>query len=251
MKKLLDCAMDIGELMLLSGAEVHRVEDTMGRICRSFGATRVDVFIITSSMVTTIHCPNGNVHTQTRRIKSLGTDFHRLDQLNKLSRKICTEKMEAEEISAEVARIRESRVYPLWLQCVAYAVIAAAFTVIFGGGWQQTLVSLVIGGLLRFVVLFADRVVKNMIFSKFVSSTFLTAMAFLALFLHMIPKVDEVIIGNIMLLIQGLGFTNALRDLFTGDSVSGILRCLEAVLSAVAIAAGYFLFVLVIGGAAV
>ena len=48
-----------------------------------------------------------------------------------------------------------------------------------------------------------------------------------------------------------LGFTNALRDLFTGDSIAGILRSLEAVLSAVGIAAGYFLFVFITGGAAI
>ena len=51
-----------------------------------------------------------------------------------------------------------------------------------------------------------------------------------------------------MLLIPGLGFTNALRDLFVGDSIAGILRSIEALLSAVGIAAGYFLFVLIAGG---
>lgn len=50
-----------------------------------------------------------------------------------------------------------------------------------------------------------------------------------------------------MTLIPGIGLTNALRDLFTGDSIAGILRSIEAVLTALAIAAGYFL-VAVLGG---
>ena len=62
------------------------------------------------------------------------------------------------------------------------------------------------------------------------------------------PRTDEMIIGNIMLLIPGVGFTNAMRDLFTGDSIAGSLRFLEAALSAVVIAAGYFLFVFLAGG---
>ena len=53
MEKLFDLAMDIGEQMLVSGAEVHRVEDSLNRIFSAMGATRVDVFIITSSMVVT------------------------------------------------------------------------------------------------------------------------------------------------------------------------------------------------------
>ena len=44
-----------------------------------------------------------------------------------------------------------------------------------------------------------------------------------------------------MSLIPGIGLTNALRDLFTGDSISGLLRLIEAALIALSIAAGYFL----------
>ena len=44
MQELLKSAMDIGEQMLLSGAEVHRVEDSIKRICHAGGAIRTDVF---------------------------------------------------------------------------------------------------------------------------------------------------------------------------------------------------------------
>jgi uncharacterized membrane protein YjjP (DUF1212 family) len=54
-----------------------------------------------------------------------------------------------------------------------------------------------------------------------------------------------------MLLISGVGLTNGLRDLLTGDSIAGLLRLIEALLSALAIAAGYFLLVSIVGGAAV
>lgn len=105
--------------------------------------------------------------------------------------------------------------------------------------------------MLRFIILFSERMLKNIIFTKFVSAFFLTAFAFAFVRLGFIGRTDEVIIGNIMLLIPGVGFTNALRDLFTGDSIAGIWRCMEAVLSALAIAAGYFLFVLITGGNAI
>ena len=249
MKELLSCAMDIGEQMMISGAEVHRVEDSMNRICLAFGAVRVDCFIIPSSMVTTVYCADGSTYTQTRRIHALGTNFHKLDRLNQLSRKICSEPMTTEQIQAEITAIVQSKTYPFWLECLAYAAIAGAFTLFFGGDFRQTMVSLLIGGLVRFLVLFSDRAVKNLIFSKLLSTVSITAMAFLFFKLGIVAKVDEIIIGNIMLLISGLGFTNALRDLFTGDSIAGILRSLEAVLCAVAIAAGYFLFVFAVGGA--
>lgn len=243
--------MDIGEQMLTSGAEVHRVEDSMTRICHALGADRVDIFIITSSMVLTVHGPDGYVHTQTRRIRSLGTDFDKLDRLNHLSRRICSEKMSLEQIQNEISAIKGGKTYPFWLECIIYATIAGAFTIFFGGDLPQCVFSVLIGVILRFAVLLSDNTVKNMIFSKFISGFTITALAFLVFKLGLIDKTDEVIIGNIMLLIPGLGFTNAFRDLFTGDSIAGILRMLEAILCAAAIAAGYFLFVFLTGGVSI
>lgn len=51
MEKLFNYAIDIGKQMLISGAEVHRVEESISRMCHAIGAVRVDVFIITSSIV--------------------------------------------------------------------------------------------------------------------------------------------------------------------------------------------------------
>ena len=53
-----------------------------------------------------------------------------------------------------------------------------------------------------------------------------------------------------MTLIPGVGFTNALRDLFAGDSITGILRLIEALLLAFVIACGYIITTFVFGGAA-
>ena len=77
MEQLLDCIMELGEQMLVSGAEVHRVEDSLKRIFCAYGMRRTDVFIITSSMIVTIHTPDAKILTQTRRITETITDFER------------------------------------------------------------------------------------------------------------------------------------------------------------------------------
>ncbi|MBQ7038875.1 MAG: threonine/serine exporter family protein [Clostridia bacterium] len=242
MTELLNCAMDIGEQLLVCGAEIHRVEDSVKRICEAFGAVRTDVFIITSSMVVTVHDSNGNTCTQTRRIISTGTDFETIHCLNALSRKICSEQMTVSQIQTELARIAAVKPHPLWAECLFYAIISGAFTLFFGGGFIEAAVALVIGGLIRFAMWVADKTVGNRIFSKFLASFAATALAFAALKLGWVPTVDNMMIGIIMTLIPGIGLTNALRDLFTGDSIAGLLRSIEAVLIALAIAAGYFLF---------
>ena len=43
---LLACALDIGAEMLINGAEISRVEDSISRICRAYGAEEINAFSI-------------------------------------------------------------------------------------------------------------------------------------------------------------------------------------------------------------
>jgi uncharacterized membrane protein YjjP (DUF1212 family) len=200
-------------------------------------------------MIASVTDESGEVYTETRRIISSGTDFEKLHRLNSLSRKICCEGLSADDIRRELDEISRTPTYPLWFEFICYAVIAFSFTLFFGGDIWQSCVSLIIGATVRLVVLMSDKTVVNRIFAKFASSFAATALAYLFYEIGAVSGVDEIIIGNIMVLVPGIGLTNALRDLFTGDSVSGILRSIEAMLVAIAIAAGYFVFALLRGGA--
>ena len=53
-KRILSLLMDLGEAMLQSGAEIHRVEDTLHRVGQAYGAQRTEVFAINSCIVTTM-----------------------------------------------------------------------------------------------------------------------------------------------------------------------------------------------------
>lgn len=247
MLKLFNLAIDIGEQMLISGAEVHRVEESINRMCSALGAKRVDVFIITSSMVVTVHTEIGETYTQTRRVLSTSINFEKLHRLNQLSREICEKNLTATDIEERLNDVKNCKKYSVWFEILSYSVIAGAFTLFFGGNLAQMGTSLVIGAVVRCGICFSEKIISNKIFDKFLSSVILTLLAFLAVKIGLINNVDKVIIGNIMSLIPGIGLTNALRDLFTGDSIAGLLRSIEAVLTALAIAAGYFL-VTVLGG---
>lgn len=248
MNDILTRVMDVGEQMLINGAEVHRVEESVQRMCYALGAKRVDVFIITSFMMATIYDKNSNSYTQTRRITCGGTNFEKIHRLNNLSRRICQEKLSAAEIHLELKKALTCKAYPFWLECIAYSVIAAAFTLFFGGKIPEAVISLFIGLAVRFCIHYSEKGIHNKIFSRFLSSFVATLLAFITHRLGFFQGIDKVLIGNIMTLIPGVGITNAFRDLFTGDSISGLLRVVEAVLTALAIAAGYFLVTL-FGGA--
>ncbi len=249
MIRLFNYAMDIGEQMLISGAEVHRVEESISRICYALGASRVDVFIITSSMVVTVHTSEGETYTQTRRVLTNNINFEKLHLLNQLSREICEKDLSEQEIKDKLNIAANCKKYPIWFEFICYAIIAGVFTLFFGGSIIEAILSLFVGAVVRISIFFCDKIISNKIFGKFFSTVIITVLAFLAVKLGWISNVDKLIIGNIMTLIPGIGLTNALRDLFTGDSIAGLLRSIDAILTALAIAAGYFL-VIALGGVA-
>ena len=59
---------------------------------------------------------------------------------------------------------------------------------------------------------------------------------------------DQIMIGGVMLLIPGIAMTNAIRDMLIGDIASGLLRLMNSVLVAVAIACGFAFSIVALGG---
>ncbi len=251
MEKSLDIIMEIGEQMLISGAEISRIEESVLRLGEAFGAKRTDAFIITSNMEVSLHDQNGNSYTQTRRVSNIGTDIEKLHRLNSLIRAICSGLITQEKIEEKLNKIKASKPYSFRTITLAYGLISGAFTLFFGGGIIEALCSVVIGFVLSFIVKFTEIGALNKIFAKFFCSFTGTLLAFVCLKLGIVSTVDHIIIGNIMLIIPGVGLTVAIRDLFVGDNLSGALRSIEVVLFALAIAGGYFLSAGIMGGAAI
>ena len=105
LRKLVSGALDLGEELLISGAEVARVEDTIRRVCLAYGAESADVFTITSTVIVTVDFGERGSITQTRRI--LGTKFNltSLEALNDLSRRACSSRMGPVQLQNELKQI--------------------------------------------------------------------------------------------------------------------------------------------------
>ncbi len=247
-EQLLTCALDIGEQMLLSGAEIGRVEDSIRLICTAYGCSRTDVFTITSSIVVSIEDSSRRFYTQSRRITGGRTDLTRLDRLNALSRQICRETPDWDFVQSRLGQITCAPTYPMWLQVLASGMIAGAFAVFFGGSLADGAAGCILGALLRLITHLCQQARMNQILVNVFAAFLLSAMAILSVRAGFGNDANKIIIGNIMLLIPGIALTNSLRDMISGDIISGLLRFLDAILVAAAIAAGYILVAHLLGG---
>lgn len=248
MKKVLKYAMDIGEWMLKSGAGVSRVEDTISRICKAYGAKEANVFSITSSIVTTIEDEKGEILTQTKRIRYYKTDFKKLDELNQLSRYMCQNLPEEKEVRQRIDKIRKGAVLIFKEEVITSAIIAMAWTIFYGGGITEGIIAILSGAMVALLGKYLKILAPNEMVLNFLLSFFVASFAYVCASFGITHDYGKIIIGNIMLLVPGVAFVNALRDMIGGDMMSGILRVCESVLLAVFLAAGSFMALVFWGG---
>lgn len=240
-EQYLFCAMSIGEQLLISGAEVGRVEDTIRRICTAYGASRVDVFSITSSIIVTIYGEEFGTCTQTRRVSGMTNDLYKLDALNELSREICAATPAPDVIKDSLERILNGPRYSFSAQVLIYAVISGSFSVFFGGDAMDMIASAIIGVLLKFLEAFVKKSSINALMTALICSTAGGFLVNLAVLIGLGHHASLISIGNIMLMIPGIAFTNSLRDMFSGDTITGLIRFAESILLAITIALGFTL----------
>ena len=238
-EKYLYTAMAVGEAILEYGGEVSRVEDSIHRICISYGFDRTDVFCITSSIITTACFGRGECCTQTCRITHSENDFDKLGQVNDLSRTICRDHTEPDTVLARLDEIRCLKVRPMPAQMLIYALVPASFTVFFGGNAAD----MVISGLIGAVLLCLSRRLRDARFSGlFIALACSLAGGFLANLLTLgIEDASAALIsiGNVMVFIPGVKLTNSIRDLLTGETITGLICLAESLLLSVVVAIGF------------
>jgi len=239
---LLCLALDVGEGMLKCGAEISRVEDTIERICKAYGAEHIEVFSIISFIDAAIRMPDGSYSSQIRRIKSTSTNLLLLERYNALSRKICRSKPSLSDIDAELREIRHTRIFKAPVICAASGLAAASFAMFFGGKWNDGLVAFLIGAIIGIIDLRMPPKVNSMA-KTVISSAVATAMAIIFFAIGAASSSHFVIMGAIMLLVPGVAFGTAMRDLLYGDLLAGTLKTLQAILTALMIAFGYMISV--------
>ena len=245
--RLLCLALDVGEHMLRCGGEIHRVEDTVERICRAYGAAHVEVFVIPSLALAAIRMPEGEYSYQIRRVYRTVKDLYKLEQFNRISRIMCGERPDLDEAERMIREAKRSRAYSDFWVFLGSVLLTGGFAIFFGGSVRDGIAAALVGLILAAVERMMGNRINEMAKTFFLSFV-LGVLCFLSIAVGIGQDIGTVTIGVIMLLIPGLEMGNALRDLLYGNLLSGSLRIVQSLLLAAMIALGYAASLFVTGG---
>ena len=236
--KLLDFATDLGYELSKCVAETYRVEESVTRILTAY-EVESEVFAIPNCLIVSITSPEGHPLTYMRRIGFHGNDLDGVTLFTSLSRRICAEKPDPEEAMQLLEETRRSRNQHHWaVVLLGYMLASSAFSVFFGGNLMDGLAGGIAGLVVGLLQLFMDRLKTNTFFQTLLSAIPLALIPYGMGAAGIITNPDAAVIGTVMVLIPGLLFTNAMRDIIFGDTNSGVNRIMQVLLIAIAIACG-------------
>lgn len=237
---LVNLSVELGRRMMASGAEIHRVEDSVRRLLHAYGVEDAEVFAIPNCLMVGVNAPDQPPITQLSRIPHHGTDLDMLEQCNAVCRRLCAERPPLDAAARQINEIDALRPrYSERMTLLGHFLVAAFFTPFFGGSGTDMLCGGLCGLSVGLSSLLFDRIPGTHDFFRTLFSA--AASALLALLLAhagLAADPDAITVGALMLLVPGVALTNAMREVMAGDIVSGVTRTAESLLTGTAIALG-------------
>lgn len=235
--EILEVSTYAGKIMLESGAEAYRVEETMNRICNSYGIKIASSYATPTLIVASVTY-EGDIKSLVVRISNRSVNLQKIHKVNDIARNIINNNISLRELKRNLDEIDKEERYSDSKTILFSAIGAFGFVFLFGGSVLDAVAAFLIGLIVKYFSIKFEKLGLNSFFITSISAGILAFLSIISIKINLAHDIDKVIIGSIMLLVPGLAITNAIRDTVAGDLVSGLARGAEAFLTAIAVAVG-------------
>ncbi len=236
-EETMNLALVLGKVLLKSGAETNRVEETMTRFCQANGYGDVNVFATPLLIILGDETTDGM--TLICRIRSRSVNLSLVSEINAFSFNLATWDRDYQATMAYLqGKLTEKPPFNQWQTVLAAALGSAAFAGLLGGNSHDFLGAFCVGGLSMLLLKALAGYRPSAFWENALAGMAIGALALLCCGLSIQCTMVNIIVGALMPFLPGMAFTNGLRDYMAGDLISGNTRIAEALLFAISIAIG-------------
>lgn len=239
-KEILTLAVEIGDTMLESGAEIYRVQDTIIHILKAYDVKEFDVYVISNGIFASANEDQEDSCSMVRHVPKCSVNLAKVSALNQLARDICSHDCSLIDSWTRLDECRQISPYSKKTFILFAGIGTAGFCYLFGGTPIDCLFVFFIGMLEQCLLYLCQKQKFSNMTSNIFASIFVTAMSIFVKLTGLPILQDKIVIGGIMLLVPGIAFTTSIRDYYNGDYLSGTIHLLDALLTAFCIAVGVF-----------
>lgn len=237
--KTIDVGALAGRMLIESGAEMWRVEDTIKHIINHNPEIEAEAF--TSLTGVLVNLQDDSSATRFVQVAKRGINMNKIHIINHLSRQYSENVIDIDELKQRLLELSKSKsLYPLWLQTLGAGLESAFLMITFTQkyDWFDLPLTFVAGALGYIVTWYVGEHVKIRFMSEFLGALTVGISVVIGVRLNLGISISNIIIGAIMPLVPGVPMTTALRDIFEGNLLSGIERMIESLIVISAIAFG-------------
>ncbi len=230
--------LEIGALLMKSGANTQRIRITVDRISNAFGYD-TDLMISQRSLtINIIDHEHDHFFSSLKRTASHGANFTLLSGISKMSWLVVEQKWTVQQIDDEIKRLAALPHYPRWIVLSMVGLAGAAFCRLAGGDWRET-VLVFIGS---FAGLFVRHEAVKHRFNPYLSVYFAAFISTLIVSIgdkfNVMASGDHALATSVLFLIPGVPFINSFSDMMDGNQQNGLARGVHCFIIAFSIAMG-------------
>ncbi|WP_170270261.1 threonine/serine ThrE exporter family protein [Heliorestis acidaminivorans] len=227
MNKKVEFVMELGRLLLQSGAETYRIEESMERCGCAFGMKKLEAYATTSVVMLTYYDDEEEQKSHFRRIRERDLDLEKITSLNDLSRKVSHKQVSLEEANKQLRQIEgSSSTISYGLTTIIAGINGGLIALLNNSGALEAIMAFIVV-VITFLIIRAIKVEQVLFFKEMAIGMIGATLA--VLLYKVIPfNIAPVIVGLMLIAIPSIQMVNAVRDLSSGDLTSGALRGLEA-----------------------
>ena len=175
--EIIDVCLLAGKIILESGAETNRVEDTMKRMAAAFGKKESHSFSMPTAIIFSLDGEQSS--SKLIRISRRSTDLRKVALVNSISRAITNKELSLDEAYGQLKELDSKNLsYPIWVQILAAFITSGCFTIMFNGQWHDFIWSCIAGGLGFACLLWIDRILEVRFCAEFIASFLIGVVAF-------------------------------------------------------------------------
>ena len=231
---------DLSRQMIISGANLERIQTAVDTICRAYGLSDVSLFLLSTHISLSAVDSEGNYSSRQASIPAAGIHLERLRSLNQLSYKIAEITPNPKTLSQMLERAMHVKDYsePVIIAGKLCAMLCLSF--MFGGTFNEIVPIALVTVIIHYFMSVLektglDRIVTNAL------TMFTAAVAAVGFVYSGIgDNLPAILITVTMIVIPGIPLVNAMRNLLCGREINGILQMLKIFIETMALGLGIY-----------